>query len=51
MKFNINGKTALKVGSVLLGIAVTVLQNKSEQMEKAKFKEDIKKEILNDLSK
>lgn len=51
MKFKVDSKMVLGAASLLLGVATMIVNDKKDSNSKAKLKEDIKKEVLESLSK
>lgn len=50
-KFNIDSKTALKVGSTVIGIAGLLISNLVDKNNRNDMKEELKKELLDEISK
>ena len=51
MKLKIDGKTALKVGSTVIGIAGLLIGNLVEKNNRADMKAELKEEHLKEMSK
>ena len=51
MKVNIDPKKALSVASMVLGVAGVLLTNKVDANNRSAMKDELKKELLDELSK